>query len=72
MICDEVGAPLLGRCPVVLQGRLATGVGVDRATTVGRALARVAEHFATGRPESRPAAEASPRRRAVATGRPAL
>jgi len=54
MICDEVGAALLKVCPVVLQGTLVTGVGADRAATVGGALARVAAYFAAGRPESRP------------------
>lgn len=53
MICDEVGAALLRTCPVVLQGTLVTGVGVDRAATIGDALVRVAAHFAAGRPESR-------------------
>lgn len=60
MIGDEVGATLLRVCPVVLQGRLVTGVGADRAATVGDALARVAAHFAAGRPESRPAPAAGP------------
>lgn len=60
LICDEVGAALLRLCPVVLQGTLVTGVGVDRAATVGGALARVAAHFAAGRPESRPAPATGP------------
>ncbi|MGH9152749.1 MAG: hypothetical protein ACRD03_10210 [Acidimicrobiales bacterium] len=60
MMCDEVGATLLEICPVVLQGTLVTGVGADRAATVGGALARVAAHFATGRPESRPAPATGP------------
>ncbi|KQY42952.1 hypothetical protein [Cellulomonas sp. Root137] len=60
MICDEVGATLLKVCPVVLQGTLVTGVGADRASTVGGALARVAAYFAAGRPESRPAPATGP------------
>ncbi len=60
LICDEVGATLLKVCPVVLQGRLVTGVGVDRAATVAGALARVAGYFAAGRPESRPDAVVVP------------
>lgn len=60
LICDEVGAALLRRCPVVLQGTLVTGVGIDRGATVGGALARVAAHFAAGRPESRPAPVTGP------------
>jgi hypothetical protein len=60
MMCDEVGATLLKTCPVVLQGKLVTGVGADRAATVGGALARVAAHFAAGRPESRPAPATGP------------
>jgi hypothetical protein len=60
MICDEVGATLLKICPVVLQGTLVTGVGADRGATVGGALARVAAHFAAGRPESRPAPATGP------------
>jgi hypothetical protein len=60
MICDEVGATLLEICPVVLQGTLVTGVGADRAATVDGALARVAAHFAAGRPESRPAPATGP------------
>lgn len=60
MMCDEVGATLLKICPVVLQGTLVTGVGADRAATVGGALARVAAHFAAGRPESRPAPATGP------------
>jgi hypothetical protein len=55
LICDEVGAALLVVCPVVLQGRLVTGVGADRAATIAGALARVAVYFATGRPETREA-----------------
>ncbi|MGK5110794.1 hypothetical protein [Geodermatophilus sp. CPCC 205506] len=60
MICDEVGATLLDVCPVVLQGRLVTRVGADREATVGGALARVAAHFAAGRPESRPTPATGP------------
>ena len=60
LICDEVGATLLKQCPVTLKGRLVTGVGVDRAATIAGALARVAAHFATGRPESRPTPVATP------------
>lgn len=60
MICDEVGAALLKHCPVTLEGRLVTGVGVDRTATIDGALARVAAHFAAGRPESRPAPVATP------------
>jgi hypothetical protein len=54
LICDEVGATVLRRSPVVLQGRLVTGAGVERKSTVDGALARVAAYFAAGRPESRP------------------
>jgi hypothetical protein len=60
LICDEVGAALLRLCPVVLKGRLVTGTGVDRAASVAGALARVAAHFAAGRPESRPIPVATP------------
>lgn len=60
MICDEVGATLLTTILVTLKGRLVTGVGVDRATTVAGAVSRVAAHFAAGRPESRPVPVATP------------
>lgn len=52
-ICDEVGAALLRRCPVVVQATLVCDVGTDRAAIVAGARARISAHFAAGRPESR-------------------
>jgi hypothetical protein len=57
LICDEVGAAALVLCEVVLQGRLVTGVGVDRQVTVAGALARVAAFFAAGRSAGRGVAD---------------
>ena len=53
MIGDEVGAALLQRCPVVVQGVLVADVGADRAALIAAVLTSIAEHFALGRPESR-------------------
>jgi hypothetical protein len=52
VICDEVGASLLERAPVLVQATLVTEVGVDREAVVEDARARIAAFFARGRPET--------------------
>ena len=52
VICDEVGASLLERAPVLVQATLVTDVGVDRDAVVEDVRARVAAFFARGRPET--------------------
>jgi hypothetical protein len=52
LLCEEVGASLLGKAPVLVQATLVTGVGVDRDTVVDDVRDRIARFFATGRPES--------------------
>lgn len=52
VICDEVGASLLARAPVLVQATLVTDVGVDRDAVVEDARARIAAFFARGRPET--------------------
>ena len=53
MICDEVGAAILRRCPVTLKGTIVAGVGADRVDLIDAAVARVGSFFENGRPESR-------------------
>lgn len=60
LLCDEVGAAVLDRCPVVLQGTIHSRVGVDRAEVIQGALDRVAGFFADGRPESQAGTETTP------------
>jgi hypothetical protein len=60
LICDEVGATVLKKVAITLQGRLVTGVGADRAATIADAGTRIAAFFAQGRPESRAPAETGP------------
>lgn len=52
VICDEVGASLLERAPVLVQATLVTDVGVDRDAVVEDARARITAFFARGRPET--------------------
>lgn len=51
-ICDEVGASLLRQAPIVLQGTLVTGIGIDADVLVQDVLDRVAAFFEAGRPET--------------------
>lgn len=53
VICDEVGAALLARAPILVQATLVTAVGVDRDAVVDDVRARISAFFAAGRPESR-------------------
>ena len=52
VICDEVGASLLEKVPVLVQATLVTEVGVDREAVVEDARLRIAAFFARGRPET--------------------
>lgn len=52
LLCDEVGASLLVKAPVLIQAILVTGVGVDRDAVVDDVRARIAAFFAAGRPET--------------------
>jgi hypothetical protein len=52
-ICDEVGAALLGECPITVKGTLYAPAGTDRAALVVGARARLEAFFAEGRAESR-------------------
>lgn len=49
VICDEVGASLLRTVPVVVQGVVVTGVGVDPDTTLLGVRRRVHDFFTGGR-----------------------
>lgn len=53
VICDEVGAALLARAPVLVQATLVTAVGVDRDAVVDDVRTRISAFFAAGRPETR-------------------
>ena len=57
LVCDEVGASLLGLAPVLVQATLVTGVGVDRDAVVQDVRDRISAFFAGGRPETRATAE---------------
>ncbi len=52
-LCDEVGASLLRPAPIVVQGTLVTGIGVDPAALVNDVRNRIAAFFDAGRPETR-------------------
>lgn len=54
VLCDEVGAAVLRQCAVTLRGVLHVAVTADREDVLAHALARVAELFRRGRPESAP------------------
>jgi hypothetical protein len=54
VVGDEVGASLLGTAPVLVQGTLVTGIGVDRDAMIDDVRERISAFFAAGRPESRP------------------
>jgi hypothetical protein len=59
-ICDEVGAALLGECPITIKGILHAPAGSDRDAVIGRARDRVDTFFTEGRPESRPPEPGAP------------
>jgi hypothetical protein len=52
VICDEVGASLLERAPVLVQATLVSEVGADREAVIEDARARIAAFFERGRPET--------------------
>lgn len=54
LLGDEVGAALVRSCEVRLKATLHAPPGSDRTSVIERTLERVAEHFRSGRPESRP------------------
>lgn len=60
VIGDEVGAAILRKVPVVLQGKLITGVDADQAAAVHHALSRVQALFAEGQESRRPAGPGGP------------
>lgn len=51
-ICDEVGASLLRQAPIVVQGTIVTGIGVDPDLLVDDVRSRIAAFFDAGRPET--------------------
>ncbi|WP_297084453.1 hypothetical protein, partial [uncultured Demequina sp.] len=55
LLCDEVGAAVLKRCAITLQGTLLAGPAVDQTALVAGVVSRLEAFFASGRPESRPA-----------------
>ena len=50
-ICDEVGASLLRQAPILVQGTIVAGIGVDADALVDDVRARIAAFFDAGRPE---------------------
>ena len=52
VVCDEVGASLLERAPVLVQATLVTEVGANREVVIDDARARIAAFFERGRPET--------------------
>lgn len=51
-ICDEVGASLLRLAPILVQGTIVTGIGVDPDLLVDDVRGRIAAFFDAGRPET--------------------
>lgn len=51
-ICDEVGASLLRQAPILVQGTIVTGIGVEADALIRDVCARIAAFFDAGRPET--------------------